>query len=86
MATQLKVAIIGAGSAQFSLTMVKDLCLTPNLRGSHVTFMDIDEERLEMIYRLGQRYSEQLGSNLTFDQTTDRSAALQGADYVINTG
>jgi len=86
MTQKLKVCIIGAGSAQFSLTMVKDLCLTENLRGSHVTFMDIDEERLDMIYNLGKRYSEQLGSNLTFDKTTDRAAALQGADYVINTG
>jgi len=85
MTTQLKVAIIGAGSAQFSLTMVKDLCLTQNLRGSHVTFMDIDEERLGMIFRLAKRYSEQLGSNLTFDKTTNRAEALQGADYVINT-
>jgi alpha-galactosidase len=85
MTTKLKVAIIGAGSAQFSLTMVRDLCLTPNLQGSHVTFMDIDEERLEMIYHLGKRYAEQLGSNLTFEKTTDRAAALEGADYVINT-
>jgi alpha-galactosidase len=85
MTEKLKVCIIGAGSAQFSLTMVKDLCLTDNLRGSHVTFMDIDQERLDMIYNLGKRYSEQLGSNLTFDKTTDREAALQGADYVINT-
>jgi alpha-galactosidase len=85
MTSQLKVAIIGAGSAQFSLTMVKDLCLTPNLRGSHVTFMDIDEERLDMIYHLGKRYSEQLDSALTFEKTTDRAAALEGADYVINT-
>lgn len=85
MTTQLKVAIIGAGSAQFSLTMVRDLCLTPNLRGSHVVFMDIDEERLDMIYHLARRYSEQLGSNLTFEKTTNRAAALEGADYVINT-
>ena len=85
MTKKLKVCIIGAGSAQFSLTMVKDLCLTENLRGSHVTFMDIDQERLDMIYNLGKRYSEQLGSNLTFDKTTDRLTALQGADYVINT-
>lgn len=85
MAKKLKICIIGAGSAQFSLTIIKDLCLSENLRGSHVTFMDIDEERLEMIYKLGKRYSKQLDSNLTFDKTTDRSAALQGADFVIDT-
>jgi len=86
MTKKLKVTIIGAGSAQFSLTMVKDLCLTPNLNGSHVTFMDIDEERLDMIFHLAKRYAEQLGSNLTFEKTTNRAAALEGADYVINTG
>ena len=43
MGTAVKIGIIGAGSAQFSLGLVKDLCLTESLRGSHVTFMDIDE-------------------------------------------
>lgn len=86
MAKKLKICIIGAGSAQFSLGMVKDLCLTENLRGSHVSLMDIDEERLDMIYKLALRYAEQLSAGLTFDRTTDRAAALSGADYVINTG
>jgi hypothetical protein len=35
-------SIVGAGSAQFSA--LKDICLTENLRGSHITFMDIDED------------------------------------------
>ncbi len=86
MAKKLKICIIGAGSAQFSLGMVKDLCLTENLRDSHVTLMDIDTERLDMIYKLATRYAEQLGSSMTFDMTTDRAAALDGADYVVNTG
>ena len=86
MAKKLKICIIGAGSAQFSLGMVKDLCLTENLRGSHVSLMDIDEARLDMIYKLATRYASQLGAGLTFDKTTDRNTALYGADYVINTG
>ena len=85
MAKALKVAVIGAGSAQFSLGIVRDLCLTDSLAGSHVTFMDIDEDRLDMIYHLGMRYAEQLGSKLTFDKTTNRQAALQDADFVLST-
>ncbi|MBM4460660.1 MAG: alpha-glucosidase/alpha-galactosidase, partial [Chloroflexi bacterium] len=81
----MKITVIGAGSAQFSLGLVKDLCLTEGLSGSHVTYMDIDQERLDMIYELGSRYGRQIGSKLTFDKTTDRSAALEGADFVINT-
>jgi alpha-galactosidase len=80
-----KVTIFGAGSVVFSLGLVKDLCLTKELDGSHVCFMDIDEEVLDVIYELGRRYAEDLGANLTFEKTTDREAALVDADFVINT-
>jgi alpha-galactosidase len=81
----VKISVIGAGSAQFSLGLVKDLCLTESLAGSHVSFMDINLERLDMIRKLAERYARELGSSLTFDQTTDRQASLQDADFVINT-
>jgi alpha-galactosidase len=45
--TAIRLAIIGAGSAQFSLGLVRDLCLTESLRGSVISFMDVDEARLE---------------------------------------
>lgn len=85
MATPIKLAVIGAGSAQFSLGLVKDICLTPNLAGSEVVFMDIDEERLTMIKRLAERYAEELGADLRISSTVDRRAALQDVDFVINT-
>ena len=43
------IAIIGAGSAVFSLGLIRDLCLTERLHGSTVRLMDIDEERLRAI-------------------------------------
>lgn len=85
MSSSVKISIIGAGSAVFSGGLVKDLCLTESLAGSHVCFMDIDEERLEMIHRLGSRYAEELGADLTFEKTLERGAALRDADFVINT-
>lgn len=85
MGTPVKVTVIGAGSVQFSLGVVKDLCLTGNLAGSRVTLMDIDEGRLETIHGLAERYVKELGASLTFDRTTDRRRALQDADFVINT-
>ncbi|HHX44406.1 MAG TPA: alpha-glucosidase/alpha-galactosidase [Chloroflexi bacterium] len=85
MGRPVKVTVIGAGSVQFSIGVVKDLCLTENLAGSHVTLMDIDEERLETIHKLAERYVKELGGSLTFDRTTDRRRALQDADFVINT-
>jgi alpha-galactosidase len=85
MPTAIKVSVIGAGSAQFSLGLVKDLCLTESLAGSEVCFMDINQERLEMIYKLATRYAGELGADLRFARTTDREAALHEADFVIDT-
>lgn len=81
----VKVTIIGAGSVVFSLGLVKDLCLTEGLKGSKVCFMDINEEQLDVIYRLGIRYAEDLGADLEFERTLNREEALQDADFVINT-
>ena len=80
-----QVTLIGAGSVVFSLGMVKDLCLTPGLKGSKVCFMDIDEERLDVVYRLATRYAQDLGADLEFERTLDREESLRGADFVINT-
>ncbi len=85
MSNPVKISVIGAGSAQFSLGLVKDLCLTDGLAGSHVCFMDTSEERLEMIHKLAARYADELSTHLSFESTTDRKAALQDADFVINT-
>ena len=78
------ICIIGAGSAVFSLNMVRDICLTPTLRGSTVTFMDINPERLDAIHALCARYAQEVGTELTLRKTADRREALSGADVVVN--
>ena len=78
------IAIIGAGSAVFSLGLIRDLCLTERLHGSTVRLMDIDEARLRAISRLCERYSEETGAGIE-TTTTDRREALKGANFVINT-
>jgi alpha-galactosidase len=85
MPKSVKVSVIGAGSGVFSLGLVKDLCLTENLRECVVSFMDVDAERLEIVHSLAVRYADELGSRMRFEQTLDRAAALQDADFVINT-
>ncbi len=80
-----KISIIGAGSGVFSLAMIKDICLTPGLSGSIITFMDIDEARLRSVYAMCSRYAQELNADLNLEWTTDRQVALQGSDFVINT-
>ncbi|MBL8127684.1 MAG: hypothetical protein JNM64_08615, partial [Chloroflexia bacterium] len=74
-ATPPTVAIIGAGSAVFSLGLIRDLCLTERLHGCTVRLMDIDERRLAAIARLCQRYSDEQGAGITVEATTERCAA-----------
>ncbi len=85
MATPLKISIIGAGSASFSLGLVKDVCLTQNLAGSLISFMDIAPEKLDMISTLATRYANEVGADLRFEATQDRQASIRDADFVINT-
>lgn len=85
MSTPIRISVIGAGSAQFSLGLVKDICLTASLSGSLINFMDINPERLDMIHKLGQRYAAELGTDLRFESTTSLRDSLQDADFVINT-
>ncbi len=85
MPRPVRISVIGAGSGVFSLGLVKDICLTPNLAGSEVSFMDIDAERLDFVTKLATRYARELGVDLRFEQTLDRAASLRDADFVINT-
>ena len=59
--SSVKVTIIGAGSAVFSRIGQGSLP-DPGLAGSEVLFMDINDDRLDIVYRLGLRYAEDLGS------------------------
>ena len=80
-----KIVMIGAGSAIFSLSLIKDICLTPNLEGSRICLVDINEARLNTAYLLCTRYAKELGVALEITKTLDREEGLVGADFVINT-
>lgn len=80
-----KISIIGAGSGAFSLSLIRDICLTPTLAGSTISFMDIDPERLEAAYTVCQRYTHELGVDLHLEKTLDRRVSLEGAEFVVNT-
>jgi len=80
----IKIAIIGAGSAVFSINLVKDICINENFKGSTVVLMDINEKRLAGIHRLCKKYAEELNYDLNVEKTTDREEALRGADFVLH--
>ncbi|MCX8183606.1 MAG: hypothetical protein N3F08_04225 [Crenarchaeota archaeon] len=81
----VKISIIGAGSAVFSISLIKDLCLTPNLDGSTVSLMDVNRERLDAVYAICTRYARETGSRLRIEKTLNRRESLRQADFVVNT-
>jgi alpha-galactosidase len=79
-----KIAFVGAGSAVFTRNLVGDILSLPELRDS-TTFalMDIDAERLKTAEIVTGRLVEAHGASSRVEATSNRRAALDGADYVV---
>lgn len=79
-----KICIIGAGSAIFSLNLIKDICVNESFKGCTVSLMDTDKARLDAIYGLCTRYADEMDADINVIKTADRREAMQGADFVLN--
>jgi alpha-galactosidase len=80
-----KIAIIGAGSVEFTRNILTDLCSAEPLHGSlTIALHDIDEERLTYAERTAAQVVERLGAGYTVTACPDRRDAFEGADYLIN--
>jgi alpha-galactosidase len=80
-----KVAIIGAGSVEFTRNILTDLGSYPELHGMlHLALHDIDAERLAYAERAANQVVERLGAGYRVTAHGDRREAFDGADYLIN--
>jgi alpha-galactosidase len=79
-----KITFIGAGSTVFARNLLGDILGYEELAESEITLFDIDAERLETSELVARRVADALGAPAKITQTTDRRAALDGADYAIN--
>lgn len=79
-----KVVLIGAGSAGFTRTFLSDMVLFDELDDITISLMDIDEEKLGNVRLLAEKLIRQKNRNIQVETSVDRRAALDGADYVIN--
>ncbi|MGH2544360.1 MAG: alpha-glucosidase/alpha-galactosidase [Ardenticatenaceae bacterium] len=78
-----KITFIGAGSTVFARTLMGDILSFPELSGSTLTLYDIDAGRLRTSEIVGRRVVQATGAQPIIEATTDRRAALDGADYVL---
>ena len=79
-----KVTFIGAGSTVFARNLLGDILGHAELSGSEIMLFDIDAERLATSELVARRVADALDAPAKIGATTDRRAALDGADYAIN--
>jgi len=79
-----KITMIGAGSVVFAKNLLGDILSHPELRECQIALMDIDPERLRVAEIVAHRVAEAVGATPVITATTDRRAALDGADYAVN--
>jgi alpha-galactosidase len=81
----IKIAIIGAGSIEFTRNLTNDIFLTPCLQDCKLALMDIDSRRLDQALNLVQSVVARRKLNIQIEASLDRRQAVTGADYVITT-
>jgi len=65
-----KIVLIGAGSASFGPASLRDVVLSPELRGSTLALVDLNEPAVEAMARLARRMSDAAGADLEVVRTT----------------
>lgn len=84
MANTTKIVFIGAGSMSFGLSMFRDLFSGGELTGSTLVLVDTDTAALDRMTRLAAMMNASSGGGIAIESTTDRRAALPGAEFVLS--
>src|SRR3954447_15561804 len=79
-----RITFIGAGSTVFARNLLGDILSFEELAESEIVLFDIDPERLATSELVARRVAEALDAPAKVTATTDRRAALDGANYAIN--
>ncbi len=81
----LKIVMIGAGSASFTAGLVADLLASQMADSYTVALCDIVQRALEVAHGLTRRMVERLDAPVTLEASLDRRDLLPGAQAVVTT-
>jgi len=85
----MRIAIVGGGSRQWGPKLLSDLVITESLRDAEIVLHDVDAAALELMDQYAAALHAAVPATARVSTTTDRRAALDGADFVavtISTG
>lgn len=78
-----RIVLVGAGSAQFGYGTIGDVLQSKVLEGSHIVLHDINPDSMAIVEQAGLDFIREHNLPYQISATTDRKAALAGADFVI---
>lgn len=81
----MKLAVIGGGGVRSPFLSKSIVSNAGSIGITHVTFMDIDEEKLNIFGKISQQVAHRINSEINFEITTDLVEAVTDADLVITT-
>ena len=84
MVNRTKIVFLGASSMSFGLSMLRDIFSSDELRGSTLTLVGRNPKTLAKMAELARLLNNKTGAGLLIEQTTDRRAAFDGAEFVVN--
>ena len=76
--------IVGGGSYNWTPTLLRDIAAMPDIAGT-VVLHDVDPVAVEEIGRLGRKIMDAAAADIAVEATTDLSAALRDAAFVVLT-
>ena len=79
----VKIVVVGIGSASFGPKTLADIFNRPELSGSTLCLVDINDDALAVMGKLARRVNDEWSCGLNIETHTDLAAALPDADYVI---
>jgi alpha-galactosidase len=84
MVNRTKIVFLGATSMSFGLSMLRDIFSSDELRGSTLTLVGRNPKTLAKMAELAKLLNNKTGAGLLIEQSTDRRAAFDGAEFVVN--
>jgi alpha-galactosidase len=85
LATVAKITIIGAGSVEFTRSILADLCAYDELHGTlEIALHDVHAERLAYALLAAGQLIERSNAGYDVSAHESRASAFDGADYLIN--
>ncbi|MCK4818708.1 alpha-glucosidase/alpha-galactosidase, partial [bacterium] len=79
-----RIVFIGAGSTMFSKLLMCDIYSHTALKKATIVLEDIDEQRLDLTYRLAKKILKDFDLPGKIKKTTNQKEALKDADFVIS--